>query len=74
MDFIEGLPRSGGKDTILVIVDRLTKYSHFITLSHQFTASAVGDLFFVHIVKLHGFPQSIITDKDSVLLSNENLY
>jgi len=35
MDFIEGLPRSGGKTTILVVVDMLTKFSHFIPLYHH---------------------------------------
>ena len=39
MDFIEGLPRSEGVDTILVTVDRLTKFEHFVALKYPFTAS-----------------------------------
>jgi len=42
MDFIEGLPKSRGKDTILVIVDRLSKYAHFLTFSHPFSAAMVA--------------------------------
>lgn len=43
MDFIEALPMSEGKDTILVIIDRLTKYSHFIALTHPFIASSLAE-------------------------------
>lgn len=38
MDFIEGLPKASGKDAILVVVDRLTKYTHFVILSHPYDA------------------------------------
>ncbi|KAL0325112.1 UNVERIFIED_CONTAM: Retrovirus-related Pol polyprotein from transposon [Sesamum radiatum] len=69
MDFIEGLPSSEGKDSILVGVDRITKYSHFIALKHPYTATSIAKLFFDNIYKLHGLPTSIVTDKDKIFTS-----
>lgn len=69
MDFIVGLPNSHGKTAIFVVVDRLSKASHFMALSHPYTASTVAQLFLDHIYKLHGFPKSIITDRDPIFLS-----
>jgi hypothetical protein len=69
MDFVGGLPRAGGKDTILVVMDRLTKYAHFLLLGHLFTAREVADAFLLHIVKLYGFPDSIVSDRDAIFLS-----
>ncbi|KAK8947224.1 hypothetical protein KSP39_PZI006735 [Platanthera zijinensis] len=69
MDFIEGLPRSQGKSVILVIVDKLSKYGHFLALSHPYTAETVVDLFTREIVRLHGLPSSIISDRDPTFVS-----
>jgi hypothetical protein len=69
MDFVEGLPKPRGKDVILVVVDRLTKYAHFIPLSHPFIVHQVATLFMDHIHKLHGFPKVIVTDRDRIFTS-----
>ncbi|XP_071932996.1 uncharacterized protein [Coffea arabica] len=66
MDFIEGLPKSFGSN---VVVDRFTKYAHFIPLASHYTAKIVADTFFDQIFKLHGLPLSIISDRDKVFSS-----
>jgi hypothetical protein len=50
MDFIEALPKVGGKSVILIVVDRLSKYAHFIPLAHPYSATTVSQTFFSEIV------------------------
>lgn len=64
MDFVVGLPVSRGHSMVFVVVDRLSKYNHFVSLSHPYTAATVAQLFIANIFKLHGMLQSIIFDRD----------
>ena len=68
-DFVEKQPKSQGYYTVLVVIDILTKFGHFIRLTHPFIAKTVAQVFLDHIYKLHGLPESIITDRDKVFTS-----
>jgi len=77
LDFVEALPRVGGKSVILTVIDRFSKYCHFILLAHPYTAESVANVFFAEIVRLHGVPhdrstsspQSMVSDRDPVFTS-----
>jgi hypothetical protein len=56
MDFIEGLPKLEGCNSILVVVDLFSKYAHFLPLKHPFIAHQVAQLVLDGVVKLHGIP------------------
>jgi IS30 family transposase len=66
MDFITGLPKSEGKSVIMVIVDRMTKYTHFCALSHPFKASTVATTFMETVQNLHGIQKIIVSDRDPI--------
>ena len=70
MDFITGLPKSEGKNVIMVVVDRLTKYAHFCALAHPFAASMVATAFMDTVQKIHGTPKIIVSDQDPIFTSN----
>jgi transposase InsO family protein len=66
MDFITRLPRtSKGYDSIWVIVDRLTKVVHFISVKTTYKVSQLAELYMARIVSLHGAPKKIILDRGS---------
>ena len=66
MDFVIGLPCvSGGYDSIFVVVDKLTKVAHVILVKKTFAASDVAKVFVKEVVRLHGFPSKIISDRDN---------
>ncbi|KAF7152598.1 hypothetical protein RHSIM_Rhsim01G0083100 [Rhododendron simsii] len=69
MDFIEGLPSSTSKIVIYVVVDRLRKYDDFMSLPHPYTATTVAQVFLDNIFKLHGMPNSIVSNRDTIFIS-----
>lgn len=69
MDFIDGLPSSRQYNCLLVVVDKLTKYAHFIPLRHPYTPTKVAELFVDNIYKLHGMPKALVSDRDPIFMS-----
>ena len=70
MDFVFGLPRtSKGYDTIWVIVDRLTKSAHFLPMRITYPVETWAQLYLREIVRLHGVPMRIVSDRDTRFVS-----
>lgn len=70
MDFIEGLPNSHNKIVIMVVIDKFSKYAHFLPLAHPFTALQVAQCYLNQVYKLHGLPTAIISDRDRIFASS----
>lgn len=63
VEFIIGLPKLGNKLVIMVVFDRLSKYTHFFSLRHPFTTTLVAQVFMDKIFKLHGMLTYIVFDQ-----------
>ena len=65
MDFVIGLPRSfRGNDSIWVIIDRFLKVAYFLDMKKKQSVESLAHLYIESIVRLHGVPKSIISDRD----------
>jgi hypothetical protein len=71
MDFIVGLPRTTrGYNSIWVIADRLTKSTHFIPVSTTYRVRQYAELYISHIVRYHGIPKTIISNRGSIFVAH----
>jgi hypothetical protein len=71
MDFITGLPRTGKQhDSIMVVVDKLTKDAHFIPLKTTHKAADIANVFMKEVARLHEIPKTIVSNRDPKFTSN----
>jgi hypothetical protein len=71
MDFITRLPRKNKKhDSIMVVVDKLTKATHFVLVKTTHTMTNIAEIFMKEIARLHGISRTIVSDKDTKLTSS----
>lgn len=69
LDFITELPLVKGQSVIIVVVDRLSKYCHLGSLSANYSTTSVADYFIKQIIRLHGIPKIMVSNRDKVFLS-----
>ena len=71
MDFIVGLSRTkAGNDTLWVIVDCLTKSACFIAMNCRWEINQLARAYIKYVVRLHGVPRTIVSDRDTLYLSH----
>jgi hypothetical protein len=71
MDFITGLPKMNKQhDSIMVVVDKLTKAAHFVPMKTTHTVANIAEIFMKEIDRLHGIPRTIVSDRDTKFTSN----
>src|ERR1044072_1847164 len=64
MDFTDKLPTSHDTYATWVVIDRMSKYAHFIPLAHPYTASTLAEIFIKEVYRLHGAPANIVSNRD----------
>ena len=70
MDFVSGFPLTQRKhDAVWVIVDRLTKFAHFLPVRLDYSMDRLAELYVSEIIRLHGIPLSIVSDRDPQFMS-----
>ena len=71
LDFVTGLPKNQNlNDSIMVVVDKLSKAAHFVPVKTMYKAANIADIFLKQIFRLHGIPKVIISDRDPKFTGN----